>query len=129
MIEKARELGLALASSAEYVRMIEARQNAANDDALNALMADFREKRDEVISLMQENDYDSERAVAASADLERIQQQLFENPLFSELLQAEETFQQLVAAVNQEITACISAADPTEGSCNGNCSGCSGCSH
>jgi len=129
MIEKARELGLALAASPEFTHMIEARQNAAADSALNKLMEDFKNKRDDVIMLMQENDYDSERAVTATADLERIQQQLFENPLFSELLQAEETFQNLVTAVNQEISACISAADPTENGCSGNCSGCSGCAH
>jgi len=129
MIEKARELGLALAASPEFSRMIEARQNAAADTALNDLMNAFREQRDHMISLMQENDYDSERAVAATADLERIQQQLFEHPLFAELLEAEETFQNLVAAVNQEISACISAADPTDSGCSGNCTGCSGCAH
>jgi len=129
MIEKARELGMALAASPEFTNMIEARQAAAADTALNTLMLSFREKRDEMISIMQENDYDSERAVAATADLERIQQQLYENPLFSQLLEAEETFQNLVAAVNQEISVCINAADPTESNCSGNCSGCSGCAH
>jgi len=129
MIEKARELGLALAASPEFTRMIEARQNAAADSALNELMTAFREKRDEMLMLMQENEYDSKRAVAATTDLERIQQQLFENPLFSELLVAEETFQNLVNAVNQEIGACITAADPTESGCSGNCTGCSGCAH
>lgn len=129
MIEKARELGLALAASPEFTKMIEARQNAAADSALSALMDAFREKRDEVISLMQDNDYDSSIAVSATNDLERIQQQLFENPLFAALLEAEETFQSLVAAVNQEISSCISAADPTDSGCSGNCSGCSGCAH
>ena len=129
MIEKARELGLALANSPEFLRMAEARQNVTKNSSLCELMDAFREKRDAVVDLMSSDDVDKLEAITMTTDLERLQQQLFENPLFSELLQAEETFQNLVTAVNQEISACISAAGPTENGCSGNCSGCSGCAH
>ena len=52
MIEQARELGLALANSPEFLRMAKARQNMTENTALCELMTAFNDKRDAVVALM-----------------------------------------------------------------------------
>ena len=128
MIEKARELGLALANSPEFLRMAEARHNVTKNSSLCELMDAFREKRDAVVELMGSDDVDKLEAIAMTTDLDRLQQQLFENPLFNELVASEQEFQTLLNSVNQEINACI-GLDQGEVSCGGNCAHCRGCEH
>ncbi len=131
MLEKARELGLALAASPEFERVVEARRMVNDDDLLSSLMNEFKAKREEVMNMMQSGNFDNEVIISASADMERLQQQLMENPIFSELIASEQEFQKLVMAVNHEINKCIGVEDSlsAEGSCSGNCSGCSGCAN
>ena len=126
-IEIARELGVSLAESEEFQKVLLARHRVAEDDALTELIRSFHQKRQDVYDMMSSPDLDKEEAIAASADMERLQQQLYENPLFSGLMTAEQDFQNLVASVNREINACI-GSDQTLG-CSGDCSGCSGCAH
>ena len=95
MIEQARELGLALANSPEFLRMAKARQNMTENTALCELMTAFNDKRDAVVALMRSDDIDRVEALEMSADLERLQQQLFENPIFTEVIESERVFQEL----------------------------------
>ena len=130
IIDKARELGLELAASEEFSRVVEARKRVKQDSALTDLMDEFKSKRDNMISLMQAEDIDRENIVSLSADIEKLQQQLYENPLFSELVSSEQIFYELVTSVNREINQCIGIEDDysVESKCNGNCEACSGCS-
>ena len=127
-IEIARELGVSLAESEEFQKVLLARHRVAEDDALTELIRSFHQKRQDVYDLMQSPDMDKEDAIAATVDMERLQQQLYENPLFSGLMTAEQEFQNLVASVNREINACI-GSDQTDPGCTGDCSGCAGCAH
>lgn len=127
-IEIARELGVSLAESEEFQKVLLARHRVAEDDALTELIRSFHQKRQDVYNLMQSPDMEKEDAIAATVDMERLQQQLYENPLFSGLMTAEQEFQNLVASVNREINACI-GSDQTDPGCTGDCSGCAGCAH
>ena len=127
-IEIARELGVSLAESDEFLKVLLARHRVAEDDALTELIRSFHQKRQDVYDLMQSPDMEKEDAIAATVDMERLQQQLYENPLFSGLMTAEQEFQNLVASVNREINACI-GSDQTDPGCTGDCSGCAGCAH
>lgn len=133
LIEKARELGEELAKSPEFLRVTNARQNVDKDESLKSLMQSMNEKKANIVSMMQQEEVDNQIVAETTADLERIQNQLFENPLFYELLQSEDEFQQLIFSVNKEINACIGIYDEEEKDislhCSGDCSGCSGCSH
>ena len=48
MIELARELGLALASSAEFINMKQAQSDFEKNEAVGALLLELNEKRDAV---------------------------------------------------------------------------------
>lgn len=110
MLELARALGLSLAESDEFAALVLARKNMNEDHALHELLEDFKAKREEVIALMEAGNSD---IVEASNDLDALQQQLLDNPLFVDLMNAENDFQILLGSVNEEIAKCLSDADPT----------------
>ena len=128
MLDLARELGLALAGSEEFNVLIHARMNVAQDNELQRLIEAFKEKREEVVTLMENG---SEEIISVSNDLDALQQQLFDNPLFIDLMDAENDFQVLLSSVNEEIARCLSDADPTGESTfeSAVSCGCSHCSH
>lgn len=126
MLDKARELGLALAASPEFLRMKRAQMLIENDEAVDALMDELREKRAKLVSILSESDVDGALALELSSDVERLQGQLEENPQFTELVESETEFNALINAVDDEINACIGTAKST---CGGSCESCSGCRH
>lgn len=132
-IEKARELGMALATSPEYTRMQVAKQQMMENAELTALIAEYNGKQECLVDLMESGEMDSkEPAVMLTNDIEAIQKQLESNPLFTELLEAQQEFSNLIGAVNKEINACIGTPDEQEtatASCGGDCSHCSACKH
>ena len=124
-IDKARELGVALANSPEFMRLSEARERAAVTD----LIQEFRNKESEIVSMMEEDDVDREGVVILTSDIERIKEQLLTNQLFTELVEAQQAFSNLLSAVNREINVCIGIEEPVETACSGSCDGCRGCAH
>ena len=126
MLEKARELGIALASSQEFIRMRQAQAELEQNEAVSALMSELQQKRTELIALLNDESGDGTGALELSSDVERLQGQLQENPLFIELVEAEGAFSALISAVDREINACI--GNEQQG-CSGQCGSCAGCRH
>lgn len=126
MLEKARELGLALARSSEFIRMKQAQSSLAGDEAVSALIEELRKKRQQLVSMLDSHDSDGTEALGLTNDIERLQGQLEENPQFLELIESERQFGALINAVDEEINACIGAG---KSECSGNCGSCAGCRH
>jgi len=132
IIEKARDLGLALADSAEFTRMVSARAELEKNTALIALFFEFKQKEAQIVSLLQGDSVDKESAIALTDDIQRLKAQLLDDDTFSELLQSQKAFSDLLACVNEEINSCIGMTDTaieTESICSGDCSRCGGCAH
>ena len=128
-IDKARELGVALANSPEFMRLSEARERVDANAAVTDLIQEFRNKESEIVSMMEEDDVDREGVVILTSDIERIKEQLLTNQLFTELVEAQQVFSNLLSAVNREINVCIGIEEPEETACSGSCDGCRGCAH
>lgn len=132
-MDKARELGVALANSPEFVRLSQARERVDANVAVTDLIQEFQDKERRIVAMMEMDDVDREGAVMLTGDIERIKAQLFSNDLFSELMESQQAFSNLLAAVNREINACIGIEEPEEGtvsmSCDGSCANCKGCAH
>lgn len=128
IMEKARELGFALAETQEYQRMLSAQMAVRSNDPLSALLAEFTAKRSALMETLSDADFDNMLAMNLSADIERLQEQMMENLLFTDMLEAEKTFSALLTTVDGEINACIGGAK-SGANCAGDCSGCSGCKH
>jgi cell fate (sporulation/competence/biofilm development) regulator YlbF (YheA/YmcA/DUF963 family) len=126
MIELARELGLALANSAEFMRMKQAQSDFEQNEAVAELMRELNDKRERLIAILSDDEEDGMGAVSLTSDIDRLEEQLKESPLYGELLAAQSAFSAVLAAVNEEINACIGAETGTDG-CDGDCGGCGGC--
>ena len=129
MIELARELGLALATSCEFTQMKQAQSDFEQNEAIALLMQELNEKRDLLIAILSDEEGDDLEAVSLTNDIDRLEAQLKESPLYSELVSAQNVFSALLTAVNDEINACIGAETSTSRSCSGECGGCGGCKH
>ena len=129
MIELARELGLALANSCEFVQMKQAQSDFEQNEAIAALMQELNEKRERLISILTDEEGDNLEAVSLTNDIERLEAQLKESPLYSELVSSQTAFSALLTAINDEINACIGAETSESRGCSGDCGGCGGCKH
>ena len=129
MIELARELGLALANSSEFIQMKQLQNDFENNVAISSLMLELNEKRDRLISILTDEDGVDLEAVALTNDIDRLEEQLKESPLYSELISAQTAFSTVLTAVNDEINACIGAKTSENNGCSGGCGGCGGCKH
>ena len=130
IIDKARELGIALSETEEFLRMVAAREAMENDENVNNMLEEYQSKQDQIVDMLSEPDCDRDAVVAMTADVERIQAALICDPVFSELMDAQNDFQQLMAKVNSVIGSCIGMEpQPSDGGCSGSCSSCSGCKH
>ena len=127
MLELARELGLALANSPEFISMKQAQGAFESNEAITALMNELNEKRDRLISILAEDSGDNLEAVSITNDIDRLEQQLKESPFYAELVSAQSAFSLVLSAVNDEINACIGGS--SESSCGGDCGSCGGCKH
>ena len=129
LIELARELGLALANSCEFTRMKQAQNDFEQNEAIAGLMQELNEKRDRLISILADEEGDDLEAVSLTNDIDRLESQLKESPLYEELISAQTAFSTVLTAVNDEINACIGGETSESSECGGDCSGCSGCRH
>ena len=129
MIELARELGLALANSCEFVQMKQAQSVFEENEAITRLLQELNDKRDRLISILADDDGVDLEAVSLTNDIDRLEAQLKESPLFAELLSAQSAFSAVLSAVNDEINACIGAETSASSGCSGECGGCGGCKH
>ena len=127
MIQLARELGLALANSAEFINMKQAQADFESSEAITKLMLELNEKRDRLISILADDSNTDFEAVSLTNDIDRLEAQLRESPLYTELVSAQTAFSMVLTAVNEEINACI-GGDTSTG-CAGNCGSCGGCKH
>lgn len=129
MIELARELGLALANSCEFILMKQTQADFEQNEAIARLMQELNEKRDRLISILSDEEGDDLEAVSLTNDIDRLEAQLKESPLYGALVDAQSAFSAVLAAVNDEINACIGAETSESRGCGGECGGCGGCKH
>ena len=129
MIELARELGLALANSCEFVQMKQAQSDFEQNEAIAQLMQELNEKRDRLISILADDEGDDMEAVSLTNDIDRLEAQLRESPLYEVLIAAQTAFSAVLTAVNDEINACIGAQTSVDSGCGGDCGACGGCKH
>lgn len=134
IIEKAQELGLALSESAEFRRMMEAKAAMDRNERIQDMMLNYTQKRDNIVDIMEGEGPDKNEMMDLSRQMDEIQSALMTDPVFMEMMEAQQGFQTLMQQVNKTIAACIGLDDPdaavSEGSgCTGSCTSCPGCKH
>ena len=130
IIDKARELGIALSETPEFQAMIQAQKLLEEDVAVSALMAELQNTKSEIIDMMTQEDADATLMQAGSSRMEEIKEQLLNSPVFKDAVKAQDEFQKLMDIVNREIGACIGVPmDDDDEACTGDCHRCGGCKH
>lgn len=129
IIEKAKELGIALSESDEFRAMNDAQRAMEEDEALMAKLSDFNEKQNRMMELLSADEGDQAQVSLLSAQMEALRTQLIEDDTFVKMLETQTVFQALMKRVNRAIGLCIGAEieDEEDAGCGGNCSGCHGC--
>ncbi len=107
VIDQARELGISLANSPEFMRMKQAQAALSQDEAVSGLLLELNQKKQELLSSLAEDSPNTFAAASLSNDIDRLSDQLKENPIFTELVESEGAFTSLIMAVDEEINACI----------------------
>lgn len=128
VLEKAQELGLALCQSEEFANMQRTQVALESDEALCRTLQEFQQKQNELMSALQGDEGADRLLIAAlSRDVESLQAQLLENPIFSAAMEAQNAFSALMQSVNTEIGRCIGIPAEEEHGCGGSCGSCGGC--
>lgn len=131
IIEKARELGIALSESEEFRAMNDAQRVMELDEALMQKLNRFNEIQSQIMEIMSSKDGAQAEISMLSAEAEALRTELIGNETFVKMLETQVAFQALMKRVNRVISVCIGAEienDENEHTdCSGNCSGCHNC--
>lgn len=130
--EKATELGLALSNSDEFKRVQQAKAAMDSDPHVQDLMKQYSAKQEQMISMLQNEDNDGITVSSIAKEIEDIQSELMADPVFTEMMEAQNQFANIMNEVNKVIGAYINLGEEEESrssGCSGDCSGCSGCMH
>ncbi len=125
ILDKARDLGISLSQSPEFIRMQSARALLDSNEDVSTALNEYKQKQEELLDLLSTETPNRILVASLSRDTEALRSQLFSNPIFSEVLEAQDDFEKLMHQVNKEISACIGILN--ESSCGGACSDCKGC--
>lgn len=109
MLEIARELGIAIASTEEFKEMIQARKRMTEDTELMNVFQQMNAKKQQILLSLDDNPETFVSCSSITKDIEKLQNQMLENPLFVQTLIAEQNFQELLSKVNSEISSCLNA--------------------
>lgn len=120
VVEKAKELGLMLAQSKEFIRMRTAEQAQIADPESQRLLQEYDEARRDLVQRASSENVTPEELQQIRDEMESEQEKLKTNSAIAEYLKAVSDFNNLMQDVNSAIAFYISP----EGSCGGDCGGC-----
>ena len=105
IIEKAQELGLALSESEEFRAMMDAQAAVDANAGIQALMEQYTQKRETIVSMMEQDQGDKDTLMELGRELDEIQSTLLTDPIFQAMVEAQQNFQFLMRQVNKTIAA------------------------
>ena len=123
ILEKARELGIALSESDEFINMTRTREAMEADTQLMDELNEYNAMQESIARLLTMDGDNQAEIQQMSRDIERLHDELIANETFRAMLEAQ---------ANAIIGMCIGAenrAEETDGGEDdeGGCGGCSGC--
>lgn len=131
LIEMAREMGKEIQSTAEYKRLMAAKEANDNDKDLQDGIGKFNLKRLEMNNEMQKPERDDAKMQALNEELQKIYTEVMGNPSMMEFNIAKQEMDEIMQQVNAILTMCVNGEDPETceipTACSGSCSTCGGC--
>ena len=97
IVDKARELGMAISQSDEFVALTDAKSALDANESLHEMVQQFNQMQDRMIQLLSDDaELNQIEVQQLSKDIDAVQTQLLENDIFSSYLNAQSKFQQLM---------------------------------
>ena len=138
ILDKARELGIALSESDEFINMTRTREAMEADEQLMSNLNEYNSMQEQIAKLLAAEGDNRQEIQNMSRDVERLHDELIANETFCAMLGAQAEFQLLMKRVNSIIGMCIGVEENSEepdncddgedeGGCSGCCTNCSGC--
>ncbi|MBR6754258.1 MAG: YlbF family regulator [Clostridia bacterium] len=125
VIEKAKELALAIAASQEFIVMRATEDAATQDEAMAEAFAKYEEMHQEMEACTAMQQPDFERMAEIDEKMKKLQQEMQALPMALAMQKARKGFTDMMAAVNAELSKVLAP----ESSCSGDCHSCGGHCH
>ena len=125
VIEKAKELALAIASSQEFIVMRATEDAASQDEAMAEAFGKYEEMHQEMEACTAMEQPDFERMAEIDEKMKKLQQEMQQLPMALAMQKARKGFTDMMAAVNAELSKVLAP----ESSCSGDCHSCGGHCH
>ncbi len=125
ILEKAKELGMMIAESDEFLAAKEAEQKQLDDPEAQKLMAEYAMRREELSQKAANPDLTKEEYEKVMLDAQAEFARLCINDNIKNYLDKNKEFSDLIEKVNAIIIHFVQGDDA--GGCSGSCAGCSGC--
>ncbi|HOR13728.1 MAG TPA: YlbF family regulator, partial [Clostridia bacterium] len=104
ILDKARDLGISLSQSPEFIRMQSARALLDSSEDVSSALNEYKQKQEELLELLSTESPNRIFVASLSRDAEALRTQLLDNPIFAEVLEAQDDFEKLMSQVNKEIS-------------------------
>ncbi|MBQ9737129.1 MAG: YlbF family regulator [Clostridia bacterium] len=127
IIDKAQQLGCMIAESEERIRLSQASDKMNADEEAVKLLTTYNSNRQEATEKLRGTNPSKEELDEFKNYVQEEFEKIVKNPLISEYIEASQEFDNMVNQVNAVLSYFITGQESAEGTCNGNCSGCSGC--
>ncbi len=125
IMEKAKELGMMIADSAEF-KTLKAAENAQLDDrAAVELMVEYQNTRKALNERAAKEDVTKEEFEKIQAEATAAFQKIMGNEHIAAYVNAQQAFSNMMNQINGVLSYYVTGQ--TEGGCSGSCSSCSGC--
>ena len=128
VIQKARELAELIRVSPEYICLQATREAVRQEEELNDLLREYEAKQHLIRLLSRAESPDYDRVLAVSRETDELREQYLAHPLVQASAHAEQDYNALMNAVQQELNKLLDADFSSVSGCSGSCAGCSGCS-
>lgn len=131
VIEKTRELGMAIQQDERFIRYAKARLANDSDEALQDAIGQFNIVRMELDRQVSSEDKDDNKVQELNEKLRKVYSDIMSSPAMVEYNTAKAELDAMVNEVNTVISKSLDGEDPatcdTSSGCTGSCDSCGGC--
>ncbi len=127
ILDKAVELGELIRDSQEMKNYAKMEIVYENDVDAQRLTREYSEMREQLAERAKEEDITPQEMLEIRKKLGQKYEEVSANPVIKEYLESKKTVEDILAKIDSIIKYYVTGEEEAQGSCGGNCSGCSGC--
>ena len=132
VIDKARELGVALQADERYAKYQQAKTSNDNDEELQKMIQEFNMKRVQLNTEMSKAEKNQEKLSELDSEIKSLYGNIMANENMAAFNDAKTAMDEFLSQINMVITMSANGEDPAtcpveQPSCGGSCSTCGGC--